>query len=75
MAIPLRAKATKSGAPAPPETRKEVAAAIAKHVDANKCMAASGSGHGLVQAFKEANMLHATSRHYIDEMTPLQKLP
>ena len=56
-------------------TRKEAATAIAKHVDANKCIAASDSGHGLVQAFKEAKMPLATARHYIDEMTLLQKPP
>ena len=75
VAIPLRAKATKRGAPAQPETRQEVATAIAKHVEANSCIAASDSGHGLVQAFQEAEMPHATARHYIDATPPLQKLP
>eukprot|EP00438_Fugacium_kawagutii_P002973 Skav230921 [mRNA] locus=scaffold2578:108692:109645:+ [translate_table: standard] len=68
---PLKPKATKKGAPGPPETTKEVSRLLAKHLLPDSSLAASDAGHGIVRSFKDFGVPVAPARHSVDEVTPL----
>lgn len=71
VALPLRPAASCHGAPSPPESAKDVAKALRRHVDAASCVGASDSGAALKSGFKKAKMPAAHARHHLDEMSPL----
>ena len=71
---PLPDRATKAGAPGPPDSTAEVLPWLQKKVHAKQHVIASDSSIALASAWNKLNVVSATAVHSKDEYTPVKKL-